>query len=87
MGFEQYVSTETVRKLRAFSTMARTAQGPHPEDWKRWHVFVMAAQAENHDIPYFHAKDWLIENSWSEERASEFAIRFDAGLQLLHHTR
>jgi hypothetical protein len=72
VGLAEYLSPSIIQKLKAFATRARTAQGPSDDDWNRWHVFVLAAFAENQDIPAFHVRDWLRENDWSAERASEF---------------
>ncbi len=85
MNLSDYVSPETVQKPNAFSSLGRTAQRLHPEDLKRWHSFVLAPHKDSNDIPSFTIKEWLCENGWDSERASECAIRFNACLELLDY--
>ncbi len=87
MALTKYISENTLQALKAFAGLGRTAQGLHPLDLDRWHVFVWAAFGEGKEIPAFELKDWLVANGWYEERASEFAVRFQVCMELLAYNR
>lgn len=79
---EDVLSTELMRRLRAFSAAANKGM-PHPLDMHRWQVFIARAHLEDAVIEPSLLSDWLQGDGWPEAERSRLIDEFQFGRALL----
>lgn len=84
---EDFISSqETADNLRKFSFLANKSTGTsHPNDQKRWFDFIESARNNGEDISENDLIEFLQEDGWSEETASELAAKYLYSQELLNH--
>jgi hypothetical protein len=85
VGIDHWLSRETINRLRSFSASANKATGAsHPRDRERWHSFIVAAHDENAPLDPATLARWLHEEGgWSASAASDLAVEYESGRDLL----
>jgi hypothetical protein len=79
---EDVLSTDSIRRLRAFSTTANKAM-PHHVDLNRWHVFIARTHLENSVIDPTLLSDWLLGEGWPESESRWLVEQFEIGRAVL----
>jgi hypothetical protein len=79
---EDLLSTDSIRRLRAFSATANKAM-PHHVDLNRWHVFIARTHLENSVIDPTFLSDWLQGEGWPESESRWLVEQFEIGRAVL----
>jgi hypothetical protein len=79
---EDALSTDSIRRLRAFSATANKA-APHHVDLHRWHVFIARTHLENSVIDPTLLSDWLQGEGWPESKSRWLVEQFEIGRAVL----
>ena len=85
VDLEHWLSPNTANQLRSFSAAASKSTGSsHPSDRERWHRFIVSAHNEAAPLDASTLARWLHEDGgWSESLASDLAIEYEQGRELL----
>jgi hypothetical protein len=86
-SLEDWISLETAKKLRTFSSAANKSTGAsHPMDQKRWFDFLVSAHRTLADLDTERLARWLHEvENWDEDSAHKLAGNYENSRQLLKH--
>ena len=89
VDLENYMSKQSARKLRMFSSAANKSTGSsHPCDQERWHDFICQTIKDGDKNVISILGRWLVEEEgWDDEHASELVIEFEQGIALLEYYR
>ena len=79
---EDLLSTDSMRRLRAFSATANRAT-PHHLDLHRWHVYIARTHLENSVIDPTLLSDWLQGEGWLESKSRWLIEQFEIGRAVL----
>jgi hypothetical protein len=79
---EDVLSTDSIRRLRAFSATANKAM-PRHVDLQRWHVFIARTHLENSVIDPTLLCDWLQGEGWPESKSHLLVEQFEIGRAVL----
>jgi hypothetical protein len=79
---EDVLSTDSMRRLRAFSATANKAM-PHQLDLHLWHVFIARTHLEDCVIDPTLLSDWLQGEGWLESQRSWLVEQFEIGRAVL----
>jgi len=84
---EDLINAETAEALRVFSSLANKSTGSsHPCDRIRWYAFLLLAYKEVRDkFSPEEVMKYLIEDGWSTDFATELAIEYEFGIELLEY--
>ena len=81
---EDLLPPDVVRALVDFSTQAnKRSRATHPRDKARWQKFVIGAHQAHSELGSDILNDWLVQQGWPSDAASELAIEYDRGRALL----
>lgn len=76
---------KVARALRIFSELSNKSTGSaHPQDRKRWFEFLVLAHESSEKIDTDLIIQTLIEQGWSEEKASDLGIEYEFAEDLLN---
>lgn len=86
---EKYMSSESARKLRKFSTLANKSTGSsHQSDKERWNDFICQTLIDGHENVTAILGRWFSEeDGWDDENATELVIEYEQGISLLLYYR
>lgn len=89
VDLENYMSKESARKLKMFSSAANKSTGSsHPCDQERWHEFICQTMKDGDKNVISILGRWLVEEEgWDDEHASELVIEYEQGIALLEYYR
>jgi hypothetical protein len=79
---EDALSTDLIRRLRAFSATANKAV-PRPSDLHRWHIFIARTHLENAVIDPTLLSGWLQGDGWPENKSRWLVEQFEVGRAVL----
>jgi len=82
VGLEASLSTEALRRLKAFSSNANKA-APHPDDWRRWDQFLVQVHHDGSFLDDVELAMWLGNDGWTESQSAPFIDRFNVSQSLL----
>ena len=84
-NIENWISEESVKKLKKFSVAANKSTGSaHPLDRKRWFDFLITVHHEHNKLDVSQLSRWLIEcEHWPEDIAHELAMEYEFAMGLL----
>jgi len=83
LGIEEVFGCTALRLLKRFSLLANKSQ-THPCDSQRWFAFLICLYdrpTDDHQADL--VKDWLLNNGWSENRATTLVSELEFGRGLL----
>lgn len=89
VDLENYMSNESARKLKNFSSLANKSTGSsHPCDQERWHDFICQTVKDEDKNVISILGRWLVEEEgWDDEHASELVIEYEQGIALIEYYR
>lgn len=89
VDLEYYMSKESARKLRMFSSAANKSTGSsHPYDQQRWNDFICQTVKDEDKNVISILGRWLAEEEgWDDEHATELVIEYEKGIALLEYYR
>ena len=84
-NIENWISEESVKKLKKFSVAANKSTGSaHPSDLKRWFDFIITVHHEHNNLDVSRLSGWLIEREhWPEDIVHELAMEYEFAMGLL----
>jgi hypothetical protein len=81
---EDVLPPDLVRALVDFSTHAnKGSRASHPRDKARWQKFLIGAHQAHSELGSDILSDWLVQQGWPSDAASELASEYDRGRALL----
>lgn len=84
LDMEGILGDEGFKLLQMFSAGANKSTGnTHPCDFARWCDFVFYVHREDISLSTTDLENWLMENGWWEEKASELALEYEYTLNVL----
>jgi len=85
VNIENWISEESVKKLKNFSVAANKSTGSaHPSDLKRWFDFLITVHHEHNNLDVSQLSGWLIEcEHWPEDIAHELVMEYEFAMGLL----
>lgn len=91
LDLRDYIGEDGLEVLMLFSEWANKGTGnSHPNDFERWCDFLLICSQKGVMISPDLLEGWLREHGWSSEMASELALDYEYGMNLLnyeHHRR
>lgn len=80
-----WMSEQTAELLRSFTASATPSTGSsHPNDWERWHAFIIAAHREHAPVTTTQLRQWFEDEAgWGEDVVTTLIIEYEQGRALL----
>ena len=82
----KYLSKESEQMLSTFCGNPSTGSA-HPLDNKRWNNFMINVVNKQEDLPLEALREWLLEDGFSEDVASDLLSEFEVGTELLKQSK
>ena len=84
MPIKLAISDEATRKLKEFSTAANKAsRSSQTSEFESWLAFLIHAHQEGGTLSTKDLLTWLIEDGWSEDKASDLIDEYEFAQDLL----
>lgn len=86
LDMKDYIGDDGLEVLTMFSDWANKSTGnSHPLDFERWCDFLLICFNKKIMISSDLLEGWLMEHGWSAEMASELALDYEYGMNLLNY--
>lgn len=87
-SLQKIAGEDIAKKLKVFSSCANKSTGSsHPSDQERWFDFLCAVQKARVKLDTDMLIRLLIEQGWSEDKASELGVEYEFALALLKYSK